>query len=71
VAERLSVIVSNPEILAGTPVFRETRVPTDWLIDYLEAGDALDEFPENFPSVTREAAVAALEAKAPLTSQAR
>jgi uncharacterized protein (DUF433 family) len=71
-AERLSVIVSDPEILAGTPVFRGTRVPADSLIDYLEAGDTLDEFLDNFPSVTREAAVAALEeAKALLSSQAR
>ena len=71
-AERHSVIVSDPEILAGTPVFRGTRVPADSLIDYLEAGDTLDEFLDNFPSVTREAAVAALEeAKALLSSRPR
>jgi len=71
-AERRSVIVSDPEILAGTPVFRGTRVPVDSLIDYLEGGDTLDEFLDNFPSVTREAAVAALEeAKALLSGQAR
>jgi len=65
-----SVIVSNPEILGGTPCFRGTRVPVDSLIDYLEAGDSLDEFLDNFPSVSREAAVAALEeAKALLTRQ--
>ena len=64
-----SVIVSDPEILGGTPCFRGTRVPVDSLIDYLEAGDSLDEFLDNFPSVSREAAVAALEeAKAILTS---
>jgi len=64
-----SVIVSDPEILGGTPCFRGTRVPVDTLIDYLEAGETLDEFLDNFPSVTREAAVAALEeAKALLTS---
>ena len=64
-----SVIVSDPEILGGTPCFRGTRVPVDSLIDYLEAGDSLDEFLDNFPSVSREAAVAALEeAKALLTS---
>ncbi len=66
---RESVIVSDPEILGGTPRFRGTRVPVDTLIDYLEAGDTLDEFLDNFPSVTREAAIAALEeAKAILTS---
>jgi uncharacterized protein (DUF433 family) len=64
-----SVIVSDPEVLGGTPCFRGTRVPVDSLIDYLEAGDSLDEFLDNFPSVSREAAIAALEeAKALLTS---
>ncbi|MFN0104885.1 MAG: DUF433 domain-containing protein [Bryobacteraceae bacterium] len=64
-----SVVVSDPEILGGTPCFRGTRVPVDSLIDYLEAGDSLDEFLDNFPSVSREAAIAALEeAKALLTS---
>lgn len=67
--ERESVIVSAPEILGGTPCFRGTRVPVDSLIDYLEAGDTLDEFLDNFPSVTRQAAIHALEdAKALLTS---
>lgn len=66
--ERESVIVSDPEILGGTPCFRGTRVPVDSLIDYLEGGETLDEFLENFPTVSREAAVAALEeAKAFLT----
>lgn len=65
-----SVIVSDPEILAGTPSFRGTRVPVDSLIDYLEAGDSLDEFLDNFPSVSREAAIAALEeAKVLLTTR--
>ena len=64
-----SVIVSDPEILGGTPCFRGTRVPVDSLIDYLEAGDSLDEFLDNFPSVSREAAIATLEeAKTLLTS---
>jgi len=67
--KRESVIVIDPEILGGTPCFRGTRVPVDSLIDYLEAGDTLDEFLDNFPSVSREASVAALEeAKAVLTS---
>ena len=65
-----SVIVSDSEILGGTPCFRGTRVPVVSLIDYLEAGDSLDEFLDNFPSVSREAAVAALEeAKALLTAR--
>lgn len=67
--ERESVIVSDPEILGGTPCFRWTRVPVDSWIDHLEAGDTLDEFLDNFPSVTREVAIAALEeAKALLAS---
>jgi len=58
---RESVIVSDPEILGGTPCFRGTRVPVETLLDYLEAGDTLDEFLDNFPSVSRDAALAALE----------
>ena len=52
----------DPEILGGTPVFRGTRVPFQTLLDYLEAGDPLGEFLEDFPSVSREQAVAALDA---------
>ena len=64
-----SVIDSNSEILGGTPCFRGTRMPVNSLIDYLGAGDTLGEFLDNFPSVGREAAIAALEqAKALLTS---
>ncbi|MSQ96762.1 MAG: DUF433 domain-containing protein [Gemmataceae bacterium] len=54
------VIHSDPDILGGTPVFVGTRVPVRTLLDYLEAGDPLSEFLEDFPSVTREQAVAAL-----------
>src|SRR5713101_8006352 len=56
------VIHSDPEILGGTPVFVGTRVPFRNLIDYLEHGHSLDEFLDEFPSVSREQAVAALEA---------
>lgn len=56
-----SVVHSDPEILGGTPVFVGTRVPFQNLIDYLAAGDTLDEFLDQFPSVTREQAQAALE----------
>jgi uncharacterized protein (DUF433 family) len=69
--ERQSVIVSDPEILGGTPCFRGTRVPVDSLIDYLEAGDTLDEFLDNFPSVARKAAIAALEEAKELLTSAR
>ena len=57
-----SVIHSDPDILGGTPVFVGTRVPLRNLIDYLERGHSLDEFLDSFPSVSREQAVAALEA---------
>ena len=66
-----SVVHSDPDILGGTPVFVGTRVPVRTLLDYLEAGDSLHEFLEDFPSVTREQAVAALElAKQMLESHA-
>jgi uncharacterized protein (DUF433 family) len=54
-------IVKDPDILGGTPVFRGTRVPFQALLDYLEGGQALDEFIDDFPTVTREAAISALE----------
>jgi len=57
-----SVVHSDPDILGGTPVFVGTRVPVRTLIEYLEGGDTLDEFLDHFPSVTREQAVAVLEA---------
>jgi len=57
-----SVVHSDPEILGGTPVFIGTRVPLRNLIDYLEGGHSLDEFLDDFPSVSRDQAVAALEA---------
>jgi uncharacterized protein (DUF433 family) len=56
-----SVVHSDPEILGGTPVFRGTRVPLKNLLDYLAAGDSLDQFLDAFPSVQREQAVAVLE----------
>ena len=64
------IIVKDPEILGGTPVFRGTRVPFQALLDYLEGGQTLDEFLDDFPTVSKEAAVAALElAKSLLVSQ--
>ena len=66
------IIHSDPEILGGVPVFSGTRVPLRNFIDFLEAGDTLDDFLDAFPSVSREKAVAALElACEALTSSAR
>jgi uncharacterized protein (DUF433 family) len=56
-----SVIVQDPDIHSGEPVFRGTRVPFQTLLDYLEGGETLDEFLRQFPGVTREQAIAALE----------
>jgi uncharacterized protein (DUF433 family) len=65
-----NIVVRNPEILGGTPVFRDTRVPFQALLDYLEGGQTLDEFLDDFPTVTRDAAVSALElAKEALVGQ--
>lgn len=55
------VIASDPEVQGGAVVFVGTRVPLKNLIDYLEAGDSLEEFLDDFPSVAREQAIAALE----------
>ena len=56
-----SVIVQDPEIHSGEPVFRGTRVPFQTLLDYLEGEETLDEFLEQYPGVSRENAIAALE----------
>jgi len=58
--ERL-VVHRDPQILGGTPVFVGTRVPVKILFDYLEAGDNLEVFLDEYPSVSREQAIAALE----------
>ncbi|WP_291158184.1 DUF433 domain-containing protein [Gemmatimonas sp. UBA7669] len=55
------LISTSPDRLGGTPVFSGTRVPVQSLIDYLEAGHPLDHFLDEFPSVTREHAIAVLE----------
>jgi len=57
----MGVIVKDPNILGGTPVFRGTRVPIQALFDYLEGGETLEDFLKGFPTVAREAAIAALE----------
>ena len=56
-----SAIHSDPDVMGGTPVFVGTRVPFETLLDYLEAGEPLSEFLDDFPTVSRELAVAALE----------
>jgi uncharacterized protein (DUF433 family) len=56
------VVHSDPEIMGGTPVFVGTRVPLQNLIDYLEGGESLEDFLEAFPTVTREQAIAVIEA---------
>ncbi len=55
------VVTRSPEILCGTPVFDGTRVPVKTLIDYLEVGDSLEVFLQDFPTVSCEQAVAALQ----------
>ena len=55
------VIVVDPEVMNGTPCFRGTRVPFKNLMDYLEGGHCLREFLDQFPTITREMAVQALE----------
>ncbi len=56
-----NVVHADPEIMSGTPVFVGTRVPVRTLIDYLAAGDDLDAFLDDFPTVSRQQAIAALE----------
>jgi len=68
--EMPGVIIKDPDILGGEPVFRGTRVPFKILIEYLEGGDTLDQFLEQYPSVSREVAIAAIEeARLSLVSQ--
>jgi uncharacterized protein (DUF433 family) len=55
------IVSSDPDVQGGATVFTGTRVPLKNLIDYLEAGDSMDQFLDDFPSVTREQAIAALE----------
>lgn len=69
---KIAVIHSDPEILGGTPVFIGTRVPARILFEYLEGGETLNEFLHQFPSVSREQALAALEiARESLLADAR
>lgn len=67
---RYGEVSIDPEVMSGTPVFAGTRVPVQSLFDYIEGGEDLLEFLDDFPSVTKEAAVAVLQmAKKTLTSE--
>jgi len=55
------IVSVNPRVMSGTPVFRNTRVPVQTLLDHLEAGDSLETFLDDFPTVTRKQAVRFLE----------
>ena len=69
---RQSIITTNRDILGGAPVFSGTRVPVQTLLDYLEAGDSIDDFRAGFPTVSREQVIAFLEtAKDKLVASAR
>lgn len=57
-----AIIARDPEVMGGTSVFAGTRVPVHTLLDYLEAGDSIDEFLRGFPSVSRAQVIAFLEA---------
>jgi len=59
--QKVSVVHSDPDILGGTPVFIGTRVPFKTLMDYLDAGDSIEEFLEDFPSVSRDVAIQAIK----------
>jgi len=57
----LLVISASPEIMGGTPVFAGTRVPVETLLDYLKAGESINDFLDGFPTVTKEQVTALLE----------
>lgn len=57
----MKIVNRDPEIMGGEPVFAGTRVPIKALTDYLEGGETIDEFLDDFPSVSRELAIAFLE----------
>ena len=58
---REPIITSSPDVMGGTPVFAKTRVPVQTLLDYLKAGESIDDFLEGFPTVTKEQVIAFLE----------
>ena len=60
-APKSSIVSCDPDVMSGAPVFAGTRVPVQTLLDYIEAGDSINEFLEGFPSVTRSQVIAFLE----------
>ncbi len=56
-----NIVSSSADVMGGTPVFGGTRVPIQTLLDYLEAGETIDDFLEGFPTVTRKQVIAFLE----------
>jgi uncharacterized protein (DUF433 family) len=67
-----NIVTTNRDILGGAPVFSGTRVPVQTLLDYLEAGDSIDDFLDGFPTVSREQVIAFLEsAKNKMVASAR
>jgi uncharacterized protein (DUF433 family) len=57
-----AIITASPDVMSGTPVFAGTRVPVQTMLDYLKAGESIDDFLEGFPTVKREQVIAFLEA---------
>ncbi|MBU7585232.1 MAG: DUF433 domain-containing protein [Nostoc sp. TH1S01] len=57
-----AIITLSPDVMSGTPVFAGTRVPVQIVLDYLKAGESIDDFLEGFPTVKREQVIAFLEA---------
>jgi uncharacterized protein (DUF433 family) len=55
------IISVSPDVMGGTPVFTGTRVPVQTLLDYLKAGESIDDFLDGFPTVTREQVITLLE----------
>jgi len=60
-AKNSQVITRSPEIMGGTPVFTGTRVPVQTLLDYLKAGESINDFLDGFPTVTREQVISFLD----------
>ena len=67
--KKKSVVKIDPEIMSGSPCFAGTRVPARTLIDYIEGGDTLDDFLEQFPTVSRKQAITYLEQSAAILEE--
>lgn len=55
------IITASPDVMGGTPVFANTRAPVQTLLDYLKAGESIDDFLDGFPTVTKEQVIAFLQ----------